>query len=215
MRNRHESTEDRPASLPVLMIGNDPASRERIGTVLEGSGYPVVCVDSKTDIFRLLSGSKVLGIVSGIRSVDGLDFHAWLSLHFPYLIERVMLFGSAASEKPPDKEGPAGWPFIQTPSQPKRFLPVIRKAMGEPTATERILLVDDEEPIREILAHMLGLCGYRCRAVAGGQQAIKLLDSGEHFDLVEAPRREQPPMAPRLDQSASLVVRPDQLRFRR
>ena len=168
----------------MLVIEDDSESRERIGELLESSGYPVVCVDSKTDIFRLLSGSRVLGIVSGIRSVDETDLHTWLSQHFLYLIPRVVLTGRTSSEKARAKIGPAGWPLVQTPFQPKRFLPVIRRAIGQPQTTERILMVDDEEPIREILAHMLGLSGYRCRAVAGGQQAIKLLDSGERFDLV-------------------------------
>jgi DNA-binding NtrC family response regulator len=45
-------------------------------------------------------------------------------------------------------------------------------------------MVDDEEPLREILAQMLGFSGYRCRAVAGGGQALKLLDSSEKFDLI-------------------------------
>lgn len=43
---------------------------------------------------------------------------------------------------------------------------------------------DDEEPIREIMASMLAFAGYRCRAVDDGRQALKLLDSGEKFDLV-------------------------------
>jgi CheY-like chemotaxis protein len=153
-------------------------------TVLERGGYPAVCIDSRTDVFRLLSGSRVLGIVSAVRNVDGTDLHTWLSQHFPYLIQRVVLAGSASSEKPRAKIGPFGWPFVQQPFHPRRLLSVIGRVIGEPPMTERILVVDDDEPIREILAHMLGLSGYRCRSVAGGGQALQLLDSGETFDLV-------------------------------
>jgi len=184
MKKQNKSVTDQPASLPVLVIEDDPSAREHLGTILESSGYPVVCVDSKTDIFRLLSGSRVLGIASGIRSVDGTDLHTWLSQHFPHLVQRVVLTGSASGEKVRSKVGAAVWPFVPTSFQPKRFLSVIRGAIGRPPATERVLVVDDEEAIRDILAHMLGISGYRCRAVAGGQRAIKLLDSGEKFDLV-------------------------------
>lgn len=184
LRSQDKSAVVQPTRLPVLVIEDDPESRERIGALLESSGYPVVCVDSKTGIFRLLSGSRVMGIVSGIRSVDETDLHTWLCQHFPYLIRRVVLSGTTSSEKLRAKVVSAGWPFVPTRFQAKRLLSAVRKAIGKPPATERILLVDDEEAIRDILAHMLGLSGYRCRAVAGGQQAIKLLDSGERFDLV-------------------------------
>jgi DNA-binding NtrC family response regulator len=49
---------------------------------------------------------------------------------------------------------------------------------------ERILVVDDEEAVREIVVSMLNASGYRCSAVAGGVQALELLDCNEGFDLV-------------------------------
>ncbi|MDP9159840.1 MAG: restriction endonuclease [Acidobacteriota bacterium] len=59
-------------------------------------------------------------------------------------------------------------------------LPEKRPASSPP----QILVVDDEEPIREIICSMLSSANYQCRAVAGGQEALTLLDSGEVFDLV-------------------------------
>jgi DNA-binding NtrC family response regulator len=184
MSKQEKSLLRRQASVPVLVIEDDGASRELLGTVLEGGGYPVVCVDSKTDILRRLSGSKVLGIVSGVRSIDGVDFAAWLSQHLPDLIQRVVLAGNASSKKDRSQMGPAGWPLIQAPFQPKRLLSLVAKVMGEPQPTERVLVSDDEESIREILVQMLGLGGFRCRSFAGGGQALELLDSGERFDLM-------------------------------
>lgn len=52
------------------------------------------------------------------------------------------------------------------------------------TLAERILLVDDEEPTREIMAAVLGGEGYRCRCVPNGLDALRLLESGEKFDLI-------------------------------
>ncbi len=50
--------------------------------------------------------------------------------------------------------------------------------------TERILIVNDEKVVQEIISSILTLAGYECRAVAGGLEALALLDSGEQFDLV-------------------------------
>jgi putative nucleotidyltransferase with HDIG domain len=49
---------------------------------------------------------------------------------------------------------------------------------------ERILVVDDEEPIREIVSSMLSFANYQCSQAASGREALTLLDSGEDFELM-------------------------------
>src|SRR5438270_5995838 len=49
---------------------------------------------------------------------------------------------------------------------------------------DRILVVDDEEPIREIVASMLGTAGYQCKQAASGMEALAVLTSGEDFELM-------------------------------
>src|ERR1700746_1180586 len=49
---------------------------------------------------------------------------------------------------------------------------------------ERILVVDDEETIREIVCSMLTTANYRCRQAASGMEALALLESGEQFELM-------------------------------
>ncbi len=51
-------------------------------------------------------------------------------------------------------------------------------------AAERILIVDDEEAIREIVHSMLSMAGYRCQQAASGVEALAILESGEQFDLM-------------------------------
>src|SRR5258706_213214 len=53
-----------------------------------------------------------------------------------------------------------------------------------PMSTERILVVDDEEPIREIVTAMLESSGYQCQQAASGKQALALLTSGDSFELM-------------------------------
>ncbi|HQW12918.1 MAG TPA: response regulator transcription factor [Saprospiraceae bacterium] len=47
----------------------------------------------------------------------------------------------------------------------------------------RILIVDDEKNIREILKLNLEMEGYECKALSDGRTAVETLN-GEHFDLV-------------------------------
>ena len=49
---------------------------------------------------------------------------------------------------------------------------------------DRILVVDDEETIREIVSSMLTTAGYKCRQAGSGMEALALLESGEEFELM-------------------------------
>ena len=49
---------------------------------------------------------------------------------------------------------------------------------------DRILVVDDEEPIREIVASMLGAAGYASQQAGSGMEALAKLNSGEEFELM-------------------------------
>ena len=49
---------------------------------------------------------------------------------------------------------------------------------------ERILVVDDEEPIRDIVSSMLTAANYKCRQAGSGLEALALLESGDEFELM-------------------------------
>jgi putative nucleotidyltransferase with HDIG domain len=49
---------------------------------------------------------------------------------------------------------------------------------------DRILVVDDEEPIREIISGLLAAAKFQTRQAASGVEAMALLESGEEFDLI-------------------------------
>lgn len=49
---------------------------------------------------------------------------------------------------------------------------------------DRILVVDDEEPIREIVTSMLANAGYNCKQAGSGLEALAVLESGEQFELI-------------------------------
>ena len=49
---------------------------------------------------------------------------------------------------------------------------------------ERILIVDDEEPIREIVCSMLGNAGFETHQASSGLHALQVLNSGAPFQLL-------------------------------
>src|SRR5919205_2550263 len=50
--------------------------------------------------------------------------------------------------------------------------------------TGRILVVDDEELIREAICSMLSFGGFRCDQAANGVEALSLLRSGSPYELM-------------------------------
>jgi DNA-binding response OmpR family regulator len=52
-----------------------------------------------------------------------------------------------------------------------------------PDAPRRVLIVEDEEPIRDLLTFHLGLAGFACVGIGDGKEALFLLQA-ETFDLV-------------------------------
>jgi signal transduction histidine kinase/FixJ family two-component response regulator len=57
-----------------------------------------------------------------------------------------------------------------------------RRAM--PGGSERILLVEDNEDLLEVTSAMLTTFGYRVICARNGSEAIRILDSGQEFDLL-------------------------------
>ena len=49
---------------------------------------------------------------------------------------------------------------------------------------DRILVVDDEEAIREIVCAILAAAGYACEQACSGMEALALLNSGEEYELM-------------------------------
>ena len=57
-------------------------------------------------------------------------------------------------------------------------------AVRDSATHERILVVDDEESIREVVCSMLNAAGYRCTPAMSGNVALGLLASGAAFELM-------------------------------
>jgi putative nucleotidyltransferase with HDIG domain len=61
---------------------------------------------------------------------------------------------------------------------------LIRGTLVGTMPADRVLVVDDEEAIREIVCSMLTAAHYKCGQASSGVNALALLDSGEQFELM-------------------------------
>src|ERR1700732_1121211 len=80
-------------------------------------------------------------------------------------------------------------PLVDGLSEPRWLLSAPAGAVQSPIEfwelmPDRILVVDDEEAIREIVSSMLTFAGYSCLQAASGLEALAVLNSGEEFELM-------------------------------
>jgi CheY-like chemotaxis protein len=126
----------KPASLPVLLIEDEPAVMSYVLAVLERSGYSVMCSESGADGLRLLESGNFLGVVSDMRTpggVNGADVHAWISRNRPELISRIVFItGDVANEDTAATLERTGAPCVEKPFGVQQFLAVVEQTMGKP-----------------------------------------------------------------------------------
>jgi len=123
------------ATLPVLLIEDEPAVMAYVRAALERSGYPVVCCESGVDALRLLEQGQFIGIVSDMRTpggVDGAQVHAWLAVHRPDLVGKlVFITGDIANEETVATLRATGAPCVEKPFRVQQFIDVVSGTMGK------------------------------------------------------------------------------------
>src|ERR1700682_6092899 len=73
--------------------------------------------------------------------------------------------------------------FTNSPFPPENGSCAFRASSGSPAVPRRVLIIDDEAVIRELVSLQLGLSGYDCMAVPDGQGGLELARH-ELFDLI-------------------------------
>ena len=115
--NAHSVT--KPATLPVLLIEDEPAVMAYVRATLERNGYSVVCSESGADGLRLLESGEFLGVVSDMRTpggVNGADVHAWVTRYRPELVARIVFItGDIANEETVATLRETGAPCVEKP----------------------------------------------------------------------------------------------------
>jgi len=133
----HSANQPEPnaASLPVLLIEDEPGVMAYVRATLERSGYRVVGTGSGAEGVKLLESNDFLGVVSDMRTpggVNGADVHAWVVKNRPELAERIVFItGDIANEDTVAVLRQTGAPCVEKPFGIQQFIAVVEKTIGK------------------------------------------------------------------------------------
>jgi DNA-binding NtrC family response regulator len=123
-----------PATLPVLLIEDEPSVMALVSAALERNGYPVVCIKSAAEALEVLGHQDFLGVISDMRTpggVDGADVYDWVVAHRPALASRMVLVtGDIANEETQAKLRRTGAPCVEKPFRVQQLMSVVKRVMG-------------------------------------------------------------------------------------
>ncbi|TAI66997.1 hybrid sensor histidine kinase/response regulator [Bradyrhizobium sp. Leo170] len=74
--------------------------------------------------------------------------------------------------------------YLPSAAQAREADPERTQPQAIPTGTERILLVEDNEDLLEATSAMLTTCGYQVSCARNGMDALRILQSGQDFELL-------------------------------
>jgi DNA-binding NtrC family response regulator len=124
-----------PATLPVLLIEDEPSIMALVSATLERNGYEVECIESGAEALRLLEKGQYLGVVSDMRTpggVDGAQVHNWISAHRPDLVDKVVIItGDYANEETVATLRKIGALYLEKPFRVQDLISAVEKTMGK------------------------------------------------------------------------------------
>ena len=122
------------ATLPVLLIEDEPSIMALVSATLERNGYDVVCIESGAEALHLLEKGQFLGVVSDMRTpggVDGAQVHTWISAHRPDLDNKVVIItGDYANEETVSTLRKIGALYLEKPFRVQDLISAVEKTMG-------------------------------------------------------------------------------------
>ena len=125
-----------PASLPILVVEDEPAVLELMRTALERGGYSTVAAASGAEALKLLAAGEYLGVITDMRTpggVSGAGVHAWIGAHRRDLLARVIFVtGDTVNEDTAAVLRDTGAPCVEKPFRVQQLLAMVEKTFGKP-----------------------------------------------------------------------------------
>ena len=168
-----EQTPQRVAGARLLVIEDDSAVREFISTLLQEEGFSVTSADGSEAALELLNPDQtppdlVLTDVV-MRGMSGPDLVRQLRMRWPRL--RVVYMSGYAQTNVVDLQELEPEEFIQKPFKPDELLRKLGAALSLNATRQTILVVEDDEALRELVAEWLIDAGYVVQQVEDGRRA--------------------------------------------
>jgi CheY-like chemotaxis protein/signal transduction histidine kinase len=174
----------------VCVVEDDPQVRRLLSIVLEREEIEVLLAENGQEALDLLEerGSMVDLVLTDVNMpvVGGVELAGEVRRRFPGI---EVLFMSGFIEDDVFRSGlsESSNSLLQKPFTPKTLLEHVRRGLAgagaEPANSARVLVVDDEEGIREMLQALIESFGHVCRLAESGDEAIEVLNK-EAADIV-------------------------------
>jgi len=124
------------ASLPILVVEDEPAVMEFMRTALERSGYATVAAASGAEALKLLASGEYLGVITDMRTpggVSGAGVHAWIETHRRDLVARVIFVtGDTVNEDTAAVLRHTGAPCVEKPFRVQQLIAMVERTFGKP-----------------------------------------------------------------------------------
>ena len=189
----------------VLIVGYEDPVRNIVSATLTSGGHEWRALTGGSETLALLeAGEKYDVILTDIVNdqIGGIGILERTRERFPD-VEVILMTSMRRISYALVGVREGAFDYLTLPFEPEQLLFFVRRAAEHrrlklrnrdyekrlgPLATSkkpaRILIQDDEEPIREIVSSMLTSSRYECRTVESPQGALDILTSREKFDLV-------------------------------
>ena len=165
----------------VLLVEDDPYTYELYSDVLASAGFAVIGADNGEDAVRqaLEHEPDVIVMDYELRGMDGVAATELLKADPRTADIPVMMLTGHVARRQLERARAAGCDaFVSKPCPLDRLVGRVQKLVDERAhqgSTERILVIEDDEAVRESIAHLLRDEGFAVETAGNGREALELL----------------------------------------
>jgi CheY-like chemotaxis protein len=165
----------------ILVVDDDPYLLDLLIETLKTIGYEACGASDAAQALALLQKTAVHLVITDIKmpGMNGIELAHRIRQEHPQL-PVIFISGVFTSSilKTIDKE-----PHLPKPFRIGQLEELIARVVAEKTGeeaarTQTVLVVDDDESFRVMLAETLKISGYSVRSVTDGETAVRLLQEG-------------------------------------
>jgi DNA-binding NtrC family response regulator len=171
----------------ILVAEDDDSVRQLIRSILEPLGYSVISARNAEEAIELFLNKKPCHIdllLSDIRmsNINGIELAGRFRKLYPQ--SKVLLISGYAGDGFNRVEDLAAeYSFLAKPFSAGRLIQAVDGLLGVPGGKQTVLVVDDDEQIREFLRCVLEGQGYIVAEAIHGKHALSLIKK-DHMDIV-------------------------------
>ncbi len=169
------------SDVQILVVDDDLNLRELLIDTLNTIGYAAEAAADGIEALERLAGRKYDLVISDVRmpGMDGVGLLKKVRHLYPDL--PVLFITGVESPEVIGRASPDG--FLAKPFRISHIEELIRDTLNDrqessPNPIRKVMVVDDDDLFREMLADSLGYSGYTPFAVTGGEEALRELENG-------------------------------------